>query len=46
MLKKSLSPVEGLTAWQFYLRLTWIVVQLLAAFYLCVKTDAFFYQGF
>ena len=46
MIKRWLFPVEGVPAWQFYLRLGWIALQLIAVYYLSGESEPFFYQGF
>ena len=46
VLKSWLFPVEGVPAWQFYLRLGWIAAQLTAVYYLSGESEPFFYQGF
>jgi hypothetical protein len=42
----SLSQDRRIPAWQFALRLVWVVVQLLFVYWLGESGSLFFYQGF
>lgn len=41
-----LSPIADMPWWQFYLRCTWIVLQLIVAYCLADQVSPFFYQRF
>jgi hypothetical protein len=41
-----LSPIPDMPWWVFYLRCTWVVLQLIAAYLLANQVSPFFYQRF
>jgi len=41
-----ISPVEGISAGRFWLRLMWVTVQLVVVYFFLSADDPFFYQGF
>lgn len=46
MLNRLFTKSGPIPAWQFVLRLTWVVVQLLFVYWLGESGATFFYQGF
>ena len=45
-MKRWLNPVEEITALQFWLRVTWVSLQLVMVYFFLSQNDPFFYQGF
>jgi hypothetical protein len=41
-----LAPIEDRSVTQFWLRLIWVAMQLIAVYFFISNDDPFFYQGF